>query len=69
MTTEQQEKFAAHLRECLPLTPETYHMSFKGYAAQVLGHEIGHWRHLSLTDARAVMRAASRLKPPAQQAA
>lgn len=63
MTPEQQEQFAAHLRDCLPLTPETAPLSFKGYAEQMLERDISHWRHLSLTDARAVMRAANRLKP------
>ncbi len=63
MNPEQQEKFAAHLRECLSLDPEARLLSFKQFAARVLGREIGHWRDLSLKDARTVMKAANRYKP------
>ncbi len=66
MNPEQQEKFAAHMRACLP-KPEgaEWHALYfiTDFAAKTLKRRVLHWRDLSLEDARTVMRAASKLKP------
>lgn len=68
MTPDEQDKFAEFLRDHLSSSPQHYTLSFKGYAAQVLGREVDHWRTLSRQDARKVMSAAAKLKPKTEAA-
>lgn len=63
MTPDEQDKFAEYLREHLGSCPRHYLLSFKQFSEQVLGHEIEHWRRLSKQEARAVMKAAAKIKP------
>lgn len=61
MSAEQQEKFAAYLRE--RFTPETpyYLWSFKRFIEDTLGCAIDHWRRISPAEARRVMKRADDL--------
>jgi len=61
MSAEQQEKFAAYLRE--RFTPDTpyYLWTFKEFIEDTLGRTIEHWRKIDPKDARRVMKRADDL--------
>lgn len=66
LSTEQQEAFAAFLRERLPKPPgEKYHRlyTFTEYANRVLKRRLLHWRGLTVGEAQRVMAAAVKEYP------